>query len=65
MFIMNQRKQEEWISEDQSVNYKGMSEKEMLESFWRVANYVDQFITFNGRNFDVPFLNASFRNAWC
>jgi 3'-5' exonuclease len=47
---------EEWISEDQSVNYKGMSEKEILESFWRVANYVDQFITFNGRNFDVPFI---------
>ena len=39
-----------------NVYYKGLSEKEMLESFWRVAKYVDQFITFNGRNFDVPFL---------
>jgi len=38
------------------VQYKGLPEKEMLESFWRVAQYADQLITFNGRNFDVPFL---------
>ena len=65
MFDMNKEKsyvyyeseqKEEWISEDQSVHYKGLTEREILESFWRVANYVDQFITFNGRNFDVPFL---------
>ena len=47
---------EEWTSEDGKVQYKGLSEKEMIESFWRVAKQVDQFITFNGRNFDVPFL---------
>lgn len=47
---------EEWTSEDQSIQYKGLPEKEMLESFWRIANAVDQFITFNGRNFDIPFL---------
>lgn len=49
-------KEEEWSNEDNLVKYKGMPEKNMLESFWRIANYVDQFITFNGRNFDVPFL---------
>jgi len=49
-------KQEKWNSEDGKVQYKGLPEKEMLESFWRIANVVDQFITFNGRNFDVPFL---------
>ena len=49
-------KKEEWTSEDGKVQYKGFSEKEMLESFWRVAKRVDQFITFNGRNFDVPFI---------
>ncbi|MFZ2324776.1 MAG: ribonuclease H-like domain-containing protein [Ignavibacteriaceae bacterium] len=48
--------EEEWNSENTNVYYKGLSEKEMLESFWRVAQYVDQFITFNGRNFDIPFL---------
>ncbi|MCJ7554464.1 MAG: ribonuclease H-like domain-containing protein [Ignavibacteriaceae bacterium] len=47
---------EEWSSEDQSVQYKALPEKEMLESFWRIANAADQFITFNGRNFDIPFL---------
>jgi len=47
---------EEWTSEDGKVQYKGFSEKEMLESFWRVVKSVDQFITFNGRNFDVPFM---------
>jgi len=49
-------KKEEWTSEDGKVQYKGFSEKEMIESFWRVAKQVDQFITFNGRNFDIPFL---------
>jgi 3'-5' exonuclease len=49
-------KKEEWESEDGIVHYKGSPEKEILESFWRVASRVDQFITFNGRNFDVPFL---------
>jgi uncharacterized protein YprB with RNaseH-like and TPR domain len=49
-------KMEEWISESTNVQYKGLPEKEILESFWRVAQYVDQFVTFNGRNFDVPFL---------
>lgn len=47
---------EEWKSEDGKTSYKGVTEKEMLESFWRIAEKVDQFITFNGRNFDVPFL---------
>lgn len=49
-------KPEEWNSENTNVFYKGLPEKEMLESFWRIAKHVDQFITFNGRNFDVPFL---------
>ncbi len=49
-------KPEEWKSEITNVQYKGLSETEMLQSFWKVAAQVDQFITFNGRNFDVPFL---------
>jgi 3'-5' exonuclease len=50
------KKKEEWTNEDGQVQYKSLSEKEMLESFWRIAARIDQFITFNGRNFDVPFL---------
>lgn len=47
---------DEIISETTNVQYKGLPEKQMLESFWRIADRIDQFITFNGRNFDVPFL---------
>ena len=54
------KKSEQWTSESskggERVQYKGLSEKEMLESFWKIAMRIDQFITFNGRNFDVPFL---------
>ena len=49
-------KEEEWYSEESGVSYKGLNEKEMLESFWKIAEVVDQFISFNGRNFDAPFL---------
>jgi uncharacterized protein YprB with RNaseH-like and TPR domain len=48
--------EEEWNAEDTNCLYKGLSEKKMIESFWRIAAKVDQFVTFNGRNFDVPFL---------
>lgn len=48
--------EEEWTSETKEVQYKGLSEEEMLKSFWRIAEKTDQFISFNGRNFDVPFL---------
>ena len=47
---------EEWFSEDKQVHYKGLPEKEMLESFWRIIEVTDNVITFNGRNFDIPFL---------
>lgn len=49
-------KAEEWKSEDEKTMYKGLSEEEMLKSFWRIIEATDQVITFNGRNFDIPFL---------
>jgi predicted PolB exonuclease-like 3'-5' exonuclease len=36
---------------------KARSEKEMLEDFWEGAQSYNTFVTFNGRGFDVPFLN--------
>ncbi len=48
--------EEEFESESKEVHYKGLTESEMLKSFWRIAEKTDQFISFNGRNFDVPFL---------
>ncbi|NWF89202.1 MAG: ribonuclease H-like domain-containing protein [Ignavibacteriaceae bacterium] len=47
---------EEWIVEEKNICYKGLSEKEMIQSFWRIVDFTDQVITFNGRNFDIPFL---------
>ena len=35
---------------------KPMSEAEMLESFWQGASNYDDFITFNGRAFDIPYI---------
>ncbi len=47
---------ENWKAEDKKIEYKGVSEEEMLALFWNYVSKVDQVITFNGRNFDVPFL---------
>jgi DNA polymerase elongation subunit (family B) len=47
---------EEWSSEDKLVKYKGVSEEEMLKSFWKIIDLTDLVVTFNGRNFDIPFL---------
>jgi len=48
-------KAEEWISE-KNVHYKGLSEPEMLNSFWKIIGVTDQLISFNGKNFDGPFI---------
>ncbi|MEA2007038.1 MAG: ribonuclease H-like domain-containing protein [Patescibacteria group bacterium] len=42
--------------EEGGVQFKSMSEKEMLESFWKVCEHAEEFVSFNGRGFDVPFL---------
>ncbi|HKJ81676.1 MAG TPA: ribonuclease H-like domain-containing protein [Ignavibacteriaceae bacterium] len=49
-------KEEEWYSEEKNTHYKGLSEKEILESFWRIVEVADRVVTFNGRMFDAPFL---------
>lgn len=42
--------------EEDGVTYRQMTEAEILEAFWRVADNYDQFVSFNGRGFDMPFL---------
>jgi len=42
--------------EENDIKFKAMSEEEMLKKFWQVANDYEEFITFNGRGFDAPFL---------
>lgn len=44
------------IEEQEGVKYEAGTEKEILEKFWNVSNYASEFISFNGRSFDVPFL---------
>jgi predicted PolB exonuclease-like 3'-5' exonuclease len=36
--------------------FKPMEEKEMLEKFWQGVKNYKEFVSFNGRQFDVPFL---------
>jgi len=38
------------------ITFKQFGEKEMLEKFWEGARQYQHFITFNGREFDIPFL---------
>ncbi|MCK6462484.1 MAG: ribonuclease H-like domain-containing protein [Candidatus Pacebacteria bacterium] len=42
--------------EEGNISFKPCSEKEMLENFWKGAEKYNEFITFNGRGFDAPFL---------
>jgi DNA polymerase elongation subunit (family B) len=48
--------EEEWFSEDKQIHYKGLTEIEILKSFWKIIKVTDQVVTFNGRNFDITFL---------
>lgn len=38
------------------IKYKPMNEAEMLDKFWQGATHYQEFVTFNGRCFDVPFI---------
>ena len=42
--------------EEDNVRYETGTEKEIIEKFWNVMKTCTQFITFNGRGFDCPFI---------
>ncbi|HTY38640.1 MAG TPA: ribonuclease H-like domain-containing protein [Bacteroidota bacterium] len=44
------------VSEDGGTQFISCPEEEMLIEFWNDITRYDQFITFNGRGFDCPFL---------
>lgn len=44
------------VVEERGIKYESMNEKEMLEQFWKVASVCSEFVSFNGRSFDAPFL---------
>ncbi|MCF8259268.1 MAG: ribonuclease H-like domain-containing protein [Melioribacteraceae bacterium] len=47
---------EDWFSDEKHVKYKAMQEIEMLKLFWEYVEKSDRLISFNGRQFDIPFL---------
>ena len=42
--------------EENGISYETGSESEILEKFWNIIKTYHQIISFNGRNFDIPFL---------
>lgn len=45
-----------YTSEDGKIQFITGTEKEILEQFWIDISHYNQFVTFNGRGFDCPFL---------
>jgi hypothetical protein len=43
-------------TESLGITFKPRTEKEMLEQFWNGVAHYDEFVSFNGRAFDVPYL---------
>ncbi len=41
---------------ENGADFEACSEKEILENFWEDIKNYNQFITFNGRGFDCPYL---------
>ncbi|NIQ03121.1 MAG: hypothetical protein GWM98_24345, partial [Nitrospinaceae bacterium] len=42
--------------EKDGITFRQRTEREMLEGFWEGAKEYDEFVSFNGRSFDVPFM---------
>ncbi|MBA4406470.1 3'-5' exonuclease [bacterium] len=47
---------DEWIAEEKITKYKPADEQQMLKYFWKYASQAEKMISFNGRNFDLPFI---------
>lgn len=47
---------DEWIAEEKITKYKPADETQMLKYFWKYAAQAEKVISFNGRNFDLPFI---------
>ena len=53
-FQAPKEKIEDW--EEENIKYKVGTEKDILERFWEVSRHYNNFVTFGGRGFDVPYL---------
>lgn len=43
-------------STENEIKIRPMTEKEMLSQFWKLCESYQEFVSFNGMGFDVPFL---------
>jgi 3'-5' exonuclease len=55
VFFQSENK-DDYYSTQNTCHYISGNENEILNNFWEVINKYDQFITFNGRSFDCPFI---------
>jgi predicted PolB exonuclease-like 3'-5' exonuclease len=57
MFVMYEgTRGKSWEVPDKNLKYAALPEEEMIKIFWNYAEETEQLISFNGRNFDIPFL---------
>lgn len=42
--------------EEDNIVYESGTEREIIQKFWNIIRHYKQFITFNGRGFDCPFI---------
>ncbi|MFZ2187533.1 MAG: ribonuclease H-like domain-containing protein [Candidatus Moraniibacteriota bacterium] len=56
VYFQSSSQEEEKSLEGHGCKLVVMTEKEMLRKFWSVVEKYETFVTFNGRQFDVPFL---------
>ncbi len=55
--VLFQQKEKAEVFEEPGVKYEPVtSEAALLNKFWTAANNYTEYVTFNGRGFDIPFL---------
>lgn len=56
MILYEGEEKDEYVIEEKNVKYKPMDEEKMIKNFWHYVSKAEKVITFNGRNFDIPFI---------
>ncbi|MEW6703187.1 MAG: ribonuclease H-like domain-containing protein [Bacteroidota bacterium] len=56
MVLYEGSENDEWDAGEKIAKYKPLSEEEMLKYFWKFIRKAEKVISFNGRNFDLPFI---------
>jgi len=62
LILFQSENREEFKSEDEHFTFRSDDEKVIIETFWKTIEKYDQFVTFNGRGFDAPFLHLRSAN---